>query len=79
LPVDLGFTTASLQGFADFSGFKSDAEDGLDVVTQPQLVFDVLKPFGKAGLLWAGAEWYVHVNPNRDMQALQAMLQWTLR
>ena len=82
VPVDLGFTTLSLQGFADFSGFKTDApggDDGLDIVTQPQLVFDVLKHMGKPGLLWAGAEWYVHVNPNRDMQALQAMLQWTLR
>jgi nucleoside-specific outer membrane channel protein Tsx len=82
IPVDLGFTTMSLQGFADFSGFKSDfagVKDGLDVMTQPQVVFDVLKHMGTPGKLWVGAEWYVHLNPNRDTQALQAMLQWTLR
>jgi nucleoside-specific outer membrane channel protein Tsx len=80
VPFKVGPVPFALAGFADFAeGEDTDGSSGLDLMTQPQLLVDVGSFAGKPGRLWAGAEWWVHRNPVRDTQALQAMLQWTLR
>ena len=69
----------ALAGFADLSSTRGSKLRRLDLVTQPQLLVDVRSFAGRPGRFWAGTEWNVHLNPVKDAQALQAMLQWTLR
>jgi nucleoside-specific outer membrane channel protein Tsx len=80
VPFEVGPVPFALAGFADFAeGEDVDGSSGLDLMAQPQLLVDVGSLAGKPGRYWAGAEWWVHRNPVRDTQALQAMVQWTLR
>jgi hypothetical protein len=51
----------------------------MDLMTQPQLLVDVGSFLGKPRQFWLGAEYWLHMNPNDDTQALQAMFEWTLR
>jgi nucleoside-specific outer membrane channel protein Tsx len=81
VPFKVGPVGFAFKGFADFTKGENFAgtESGLDLMTQPQLLVDVGGLFGKPNRLWAGTEYWLHVHPERDTQALQAMLEWTLR
>jgi nucleoside-specific outer membrane channel protein Tsx len=82
-PVPLLFT-----GFVDVNGVKSgDGWQGIEVMAQPELLFDVLAVAGgPAGKLFAGVEWYLHHHPSNanlgapdDLVSVpQAMVQWNL-
>ncbi len=67
-PVGLVFT-----GFVDFAGTDTL---GLDVNSQPQLLIDLGRPWGQAGTLYTGIEWYVHRNARHTTSAPQIMLKW---
>jgi nucleoside-specific outer membrane channel protein Tsx len=80
VPFSLGPVPLKLAGFADFAkALDAQGHADLDVVTQPQLLVDVGSFLGKADRVWVGTEYYVHLNPAKDTQAVQAMVQWTLR
>ena len=56
---------------------------GWEIWAQPQLLADVLAPFGgKAGRLHAGVEWALHTVSAGDLDATtsvpQVMVQWTI-
>lgn len=75
-PVPVVFT-----GFVDV--FATKDRKVLDVMAQPQLLVDVLAPFGgKKGTLLAGIEWYVHHyqlgDGSETASVPQALVQWTL-
>jgi nucleoside-specific outer membrane channel protein Tsx len=81
VPFKVGPVPFKLAGFADFAkALDANGDTDLDLVTQPQLLVDVgsllLK---KSDRLWVGTEYYVHLNPAKDTQSVQAMVQWTLR
>lgn len=83
LPFNVGPVPFLFTGFVDIQGWKKDGVgdnsfDGIDVLAQPELLVDVLAPFGgKPGKLYAGCEYYLHFNKTHgDEQVPQAMLQW---
>lgn len=74
-PVPLLFT-GFLDAFVDRNG-------DIDVMTQPELLVDVLAPLGgKADRIYVGIEWYVHhytlAGHAKTVSSPQAMLQWTV-
>lgn len=79
-PVPLLFT-----GFIDVAGSKNaQGNQDIDVVAQPELLVDVLAPFGgKSNRLYVGCEWSVHHYPSgywgaaHTTSAPQLMGQWT--
>lgn len=80
IPIKVGPVSLAFKGFADFAEAQDvDGSSGLDLMTQPQLLLDIGAFAGKPGRLWAGTEWWIHRHPVRDTQALQAMVEWTLR
>jgi nucleoside-specific outer membrane channel protein Tsx len=80
IPFAVGPARFAFKGFADFTEGKDFAgKKGLDLMTQPELLLDVGAFFGKPGKLWAGTEYWLHKHPVRDVQALQAMVEWTIR
>jgi hypothetical protein len=70
LPFNLGGLRGSLEGFADLSGTD---HDGMDLLTQPQLL---LRPF--APPVHVGAELYVHTNDAVSTVAPQLLVKWYL-
>jgi nucleoside-specific outer membrane channel protein Tsx len=80
IPFKVGPASFAFKGFADFAKAKDvDGSTGLDIMTQPELLLDLGAFAGKPGRFWAGTEWWIHRNPIRDTQAVQAMIEWTLR
>jgi nucleoside-specific outer membrane channel protein Tsx len=81
IPFSIGPAGAVFTGFVDVSG-TNDNED-VDVLTQPQLLLDVL---GLAGgprqALFLGIEWSLHYNdlivPDTLVSAPQILVQWNL-
>jgi hypothetical protein len=57
---------------------------GVDVMFQPELMFDVLAPLGgKSNVLFAGCEWYLHSYvfdgfERHTVSAPQVMVQWNI-
>ncbi len=90
IPFSLGPVPFLFAGFVDIAGSKDiDHNSAVDIMAQPQLLVDVLAPFGgKANRLYVGCEWYIHKYPSgfyggapRDAHttsAPQAMVQWTI-
>ena len=80
-PFQVGPAGFAFKGFADFTKGENFAgtESGLDLMTQPQLLVDVGGFFGKPNRYWLGTEYWLHLHPERDTHAVQAMLEWTLR
>lgn len=85
VPFNMGPLPFLFTGFIDVQGWKTDGNpndanngfDGLDFLGQPELLVDVLAPFGgRAGKLYAGCEYYLHFNKTNNTQSPQAMLQW---
>jgi nucleoside-specific outer membrane channel protein Tsx len=75
-PVPVRFT-----GFVDVNGSYDDAADEsfVEIMAQPQLLADVLAPFGgKRDRLWVGTEWWWHRHPLRTASVPQVMVQWTV-
>jgi nucleoside-specific outer membrane channel protein Tsx len=89
IPFALGPVPLLFSGFVDVAGSTDiDRNRDLDVMAQPELLVDVLAPFGgKANRLYVGVEWYWHRYPSgfygspapgHTTSAPQAMLQWTV-
>lgn len=86
IPFAVGPVPFLFSGFVDVAGTKDvNGNQDLDVMAQPELLVDVLAPFGgKANRLYAGVEWYVHkypsgvYGPGHTTSAPQAMVQWTI-
>lgn len=80
VPFALGPVPLVFGGFLDVSGAEQNRR--VDVLAQPQLLVDVLAPFGgPASRVLVGVEWYLHYNeaitPRSLVSAPQAVLQWT--
>lgn len=80
VPFGIGPVPFVFTGFLDLSGAADNTQ--VDVLAQPQLLVDVLAPFGGApNKLLVGIEWYLHYNqfiePKDLVSAPQAMVQWT--
>jgi nucleoside-specific outer membrane channel protein Tsx len=92
VPFALGKVPFLFTGFVDVNGTKTfgatpgfKAEQKVEIWAQPQLLVDVLAPFGgKAGKLYAGVEYGYHLGYGFNMtesetsSAPQAMIQWTV-
>ncbi len=80
VPFSLGPVPFLFTGFLDTF---IDRNGNIDVMTQPELLVDVLAPFGgKADRIYVGIEWYVHhytlAGQTKTVSSPQAMLQWTV-
>jgi len=82
LPFSLGPVPFVFAGFLDMFGAPGGY---LDVMTQPQLLVDLLPlAGGKPGTLLAGCEWYLHAYQDpitstyEVISAPQVMVQWTI-
>lgn len=82
VPFNLGPVPFLFTGFLDMYQYSTG---GMDVMFQPELMVDVLAPFGgKSNVLYAGVEWYLHSYvlfdgaPRHTVSAPQAMLQWNI-
>jgi nucleoside-specific outer membrane channel protein Tsx len=87
VPFSLGKVPFLFAGFIDVNGTKAGplAEQKVEVWAQPQLLVDVLAPFGgKAGKLYAGVEYAYHLGyafgalESTSSAVPQAMVQWTV-
>jgi len=86
IPFSLGPVAAQFTGFVDITSLKDfGGEDKkLDVMAQPQLLFDVGAFGGAKNTLWLGVEWYLHYNAadenlgGETVSAPQVMVQWNL-
>jgi nucleoside-specific outer membrane channel protein Tsx len=68
-------------GFVDLNGTWDFADDEsfVEVWAQPELLVDVLAPFGgKRDRLWVGGEWFYHRHPVGTSSVPQLMVQWTV-
>jgi len=70
LPLDEWF---QFTGFADIYGSDNN---GTEIGTQPQLLFDLGRLLDSPGHLQAGIEWYLHRNRNLHSSVAQAMVKW---
>jgi len=82
IPFSIGPLQFVFTGFLDLF---QDQGGKLDLMTQPELLIDVLALFGgKGDRLYLGVEWYLHSyqnfvdGKNKVVSAPQAMLQWTV-
>jgi nucleoside-specific outer membrane channel protein Tsx len=82
LPFKIGPVPFVFTGFLDMFGAPGGY---LDIMTQPQLLVDVLGlAGGKQGTLLVGLEWYLHTyqdpieNTYKAISAPQIMAQWTI-
>lgn len=83
VPFALGKVPFLFTGFIDVNGLDNGTDKGVEVWSQPQLLVDVLAPFGgKAGKIYVGVEWWLHSqnigNFDELSSAPQAMVQWTV-
>jgi nucleoside-specific outer membrane channel protein Tsx len=80
-PFQIGPVPFVFTGFLDMYQYSTG---GVDVMFQPQLLVDVLAPFGgKANTFFAGIEWYLHSyvfdgGTRHTVSAPQAMVQWNI-
>ena len=85
IPFAIGPVPFLFAGFVDISGTKDAQKNAaVDVMAQPQLLVDVLAPFGgKANRIYVGCEYYIHYYPSgfwggsHTTQSPQLMGQWT--
>jgi nucleoside-specific outer membrane channel protein Tsx len=89
IPFSLGKLPFIFQGFVDVNGIRkvTDGKPGWELMAQPQLLVDVLGPFGgPKDRILVGIEWYLHYHsdnknlgaPSNLISAPQAMVQWVL-
>ncbi len=92
VPFSSGPVRFMFTGFVDVNGTRQNGNEGVEVWAQPELLVDVLAPFGgKPNRLWVGCEWYLHsfsgVGSNNPLpyfasdsltSAPQVMVQWTI-
>jgi nucleoside-specific outer membrane channel protein Tsx len=85
VPFSIGPVPFVFTGFIDVNGLHDKAADqnGYEIWAQPELLVDVLAPFGgKAGKLHAGVEWWYHKQSLGDFDETssvpQLMVQWTV-
>jgi len=85
VPFSLGKVPFVFTGFVDVNGLhdKATDENGWELWSQPELLVDVLAPFGgKAGKLHAGVEWWLHMykigDTDETSSVPQVMVQWTV-
>jgi nucleoside-specific outer membrane channel protein Tsx len=84
VPFSIGKVPFVFTGFLDVNGLSNDAdENGWELWSQPELLVDVLAPFGgKAGKLHAGVEWWLHMQDIGEFEETssvpQVMVQWTV-
>ena len=86
-PFELGKVPFLFTGFLDANGVNNkDGSKGHEIMSQPELLVDVLGPFGGTkNVLYAGIEWYLHYHSNNEflgaknfISAPQAMIQVNL-
>jgi nucleoside-specific outer membrane channel protein Tsx len=81
VPFDVGPVPFLFTGFMDMYQYSTG---GVDVMFQPQLLADVLAPFGgKKNTFYAGIEWYLHSYvfdgfSRHTVSAPQIMVQWNI-
>ena len=81
VPFQLGPVPFLFTGFLDMYQYSTG---GVDVMFQPQLLADVLAPFGgKPNTFFAGVEWYLHSYvfdgfARHTVSAPQIMVQWNI-
>jgi nucleoside-specific outer membrane channel protein Tsx len=82
VPFQLGPVPFLFTGFLDMYQYNTG---GVDVMFQPELMVDVLAPFGgKSNTLFAGCEWYLHSYVLFDgatrhtVSAPQLLVQWNI-
>jgi nucleoside-specific outer membrane channel protein Tsx len=84
VPFSLGPLPLLFTGFVDVNGAKGPGdENGVEVWAQPELLVDVLAPFGgKRGKVLAGIEWWFHSLSagalDETSSVPQIMVQWTI-
>jgi len=62
---------------ADFADVYGSDNNGIEIVTQPQLLFDIGRWIPEqAEHLFIGAEWYYHRNRHVNSSVPQAMMKW---
>jgi nucleoside-specific outer membrane channel protein Tsx len=81
VPFQIGPVPFLFTGFLDMYQYSTG---GVDVMFQPELLVDVLAPFGgKSNTVFAGIEWYLHSyvfdgGTRHTVSAPQAMVQWNI-
>ena len=81
VPFQIGPVPFLFTGFLDTYRYSYG---GMDVMTQPELLVDVLAPFGgKANTFFAGCEWYLHSyvfdgGTRHTVSAPQVLVQWNI-
>jgi nucleoside-specific outer membrane channel protein Tsx len=81
VPFSIGPVPFLFTGFLDMYQYSYG---GMDVMWQPELMVDVLKPFGgKGNTFFAGIEWYLHSyvfdgGTRHTVSAPQIMVQWNI-
>ncbi len=81
VPFQIGPVPFVFTGFLDMYRYNTG---GMDVMFQPELLVDVLAPFGgKKNTFFAGIEWYLHSyvfdgGTRHTVSAPQAMVQWNI-
>jgi nucleoside-specific outer membrane channel protein Tsx len=86
VPFAVGNVPFLFTGFVDVNGSKTwgDRKSMVEVWAQPELLFDLLAPFGGArNKLYAGVEWFYHRSPTLDgiktTSTPQIMAQWVVQ
>jgi nucleoside-specific outer membrane channel protein Tsx len=81
VPFSIGPVPFLFTGFLDMYQYSYG---GMDVMFQPELLVDVLAPFGgKSNTFFAGLEWYLHSyvfngGTRHTVSAPQIMVQWNI-
>lgn len=79
LPFKLGKVPFLFAGFVDVNGTKVLGENEVEIWAQPQLLVDVLAPFGgKANTFYVGTEFFYHKLVEETVAVPQLMVQWTV-
>jgi nucleoside-specific outer membrane channel protein Tsx len=83
VPFSIGPVPFLFTGFIDVNKRDNGTDTGYEVWSQPELLVDVLAPFGgPKGKLHAGVEWWYHSQNIGDFDETssvpQAMVQWTI-
>jgi nucleoside-specific outer membrane channel protein Tsx len=83
VPFSVGPVPFVFTGFVDVNSLDDGTDTGYEVWAQPELLVDVLAPFGgPKGKLHAGVEWWYHSisigDADETSSVPQAMVQWTI-